>query len=187
MWEARISQMDDYLHHLHHKESAMSEHTVAEDAIVIERVFDVPITIIWQMWTQPDHFKQWYAPEGFSVPVAEMDVRVGGKHLFCMERATPEGSMRMWTTGEYIEVAPHERLVYTERMADEHGQPIQEMSDGSPTTTQVSVTLEDLGGRTKMVLIHAGLPVQQRGARQGWEQALAKMADHIAETHQGQE
>jgi uncharacterized protein YndB with AHSA1/START domain len=155
----------------------MSDSTI-RDAIVIERTFDAPVDLIWQMWTQPEHFKQWYGPKGFTVPVAEMDVRVGGKRLICME--APDGSMKMWTTGEHTEVTPNERLIYTESMADENGNVVVAPSDGQghPGTTQVTVQLEDLGGRTKLVLTHAGVPANSPGAT-GWEQAFTKMADHI--------
>ena len=156
----------------------MSDSTNSKDACVIERIFDAPADLIWQMWTQPEHFKNWYGPKGFTVPVAEMDVRVGGKHLFCME--SPDGSMKMWSTGEYSEVVPNERLVYTDSPADENGNVVSPsamgMPDGYPATTEVTVLLEELGGRTKMVMTHAGVPA---GAKGGWEQAFAKMADHI--------
>ncbi len=152
--------------------------TNSKDAVVIERTFAAPQDLIWQMWTQPEHFKKWYGPKGFTVPVAEMDVRVGGKRLICM--ASPDGSMKMWTTGEYTEIVPNERLVYTESMADEQGNVVSPsamgMPDGYPATTEVTVLLEDLDGRTKMVMTHAGVPA---GAGGGWEQAFAKLADHI--------
>jgi uncharacterized protein YndB with AHSA1/START domain len=109
-----------------------------------------------------------------------MDVRVGGKQLVCM--ASPDGSMKMWTTGEYTEVVPNERLVYTDSPADENGNVVSPsamgMPDGYPTTTEVTVQLEDLGGRTKMVMTHAGVPADS-GAGGGWEQAFAKMASYI--------
>jgi uncharacterized protein YndB with AHSA1/START domain len=156
----------------------MSDSDITKDAVVIERTFEAPVDLIWQMWTQPEHFKKWYGPQGFTVPVAKMDVRVGGKHLFCME--SPDGSMRMWSTGEYMEVVPNERLVFTDSPADEDGNVVSPssmgMPDGYPTTTEVTVILEDLGGRTKMVMTHAGVPA---GAGGGWEQAFAKMADHV--------
>lgn len=158
----------------------MNDSSPSKDAVVIERVFDAPVELVWQLWTQPEHFKKWYGPKGFTVPVAEMDVRVGGKRMVCME--TPDGSMKMWTTGEYTEVVPNERLVYTESMADEHGNVIspsaQEMKDGPPAKTEVAVVLEDIGGRTKMVVTHAGVPADS-GAGGGWTQAFDKMADHI--------
>jgi len=156
----------------------MNNGTEPEDAVVIERIFDAPVEIIWQMWTQPEHFKKWYGPNGFSVPVAEMDVRVGGKRLVCMEMQKPDGSMKMWTTGEHIEIVPNERLVYTESPADENGDVITMSGFDRPTTTEVTVLLEDLGGRTKMVMTHAGVPADS-GAGGGWEQAFDKLADHI--------
>ena len=158
----------------------MSDNTLTEDAVVIERTFDAPVDLIWQMWIDPEHFKQWYGPNGFTVPVADMDMRVGGKRLVCM--ASPDGSMKMWTTGEYTEIVPNERLVYTESPADENGNVVSPsamgMPDGYPATTEVTVLLEDLGGRTKMVMTHAGVRADSGGAG-GWKQAFDKLEDHI--------
>ena len=158
----------------------MTNSTVSEDAVVIERTFDGAVDLIWLMWTDPEHFKKWYGPKGFTVPVAEMDMRVGGKRLVCM--ASPDGSMKMWTTGEYIEIVPNERLVYTESPADENGNVVSPsamgMPDGYPATSEVTVLLEDLGGRTKMVMTHAGVPAGSN-ANEGWEQAFDKLANHV--------
>src|SRR5688572_9210890 len=122
--------------------------TSKEDAIVIERTFHAGIELIWQMWTDPEHFKRWYGPKGFSVPVADMDLRVGGKRLICM--ASADGRMKMWTVGAYKEIIPNERLVYTESPADETGNVVSPsamgMPDGYPTTTEVTVLLKDIGG-----------------------------------------
>ncbi len=160
----------------------MSDNTISKDAVVVERIFDAPIDLIWQMWVQPEHFKQWYGPQGFTVPVAEMDVRVGGKRLVCMEMQTPEGNMKMWTVGEYTEIVPNQRLIYTESPADENGNLVSPsamgMPDGYPATTEVIVQLEDLGERTKMIMTHAGVPADS-GAGGGWEQAFAKMAEYV--------
>jgi uncharacterized protein YndB with AHSA1/START domain len=160
----------------------MNDKTISKDAVVIERTFDAPVALIWQLWTQPELFKKWYGPTGFSVPVAEMDVRVGGKHLFCMQ--SPDGSMKMWSTGEYLEVVPNKRLVYTDSMADEHGNVVMPSTYGMndaeyPTTTEVTVVLEDLDGRTKMIMTHAGVPANEQGANEGWNQSFAKMDNHI--------
>ena len=160
----------------------MSDSTISKDGIVIERIFNAPVDLIWQMWTQAEHFKNWYGPQGASLPVAQMDVRVGGKRLFCMEAQTPNGSMKMWMTGEYLEIVPNKRLVYTESMADEQGNVLSPSANGMngdfPMTTEITVLLEDLDGRTKMVMTHAGLPANSPGAT-GWEQALDKMAARV--------
>ncbi len=161
----------------------MSDNTMTKDAVVIERTFDAPVDLIWQMWTQAEQFKNWYGPKGMTIPVAEMDVRVGGKRLICMEMQTPERNMKMWFTGEYREVTPNERLVYTDSMADENGNVLSPsamgMPEGHPETTEVTVLLEDLSGRTKMVMTHAGVPTDSGGAG-GWAMAFDKLAEHVA-------
>lgn len=162
----------------------MSDSTLSNEAIVVERIFDAPVEVIWQMWTQPEHFKNWYGPEGFTVPVAEMDVRVGGKHRFCMARQ--DGSMKFWTTGEYTEVVPNERLVYTESMTDEQGKVMlpttgETHDPNQPSTTLITILLESLDGRTKMVMTHAGVPSNDQGATEGWKQAFTRLANY-AET-----
>ena len=150
----------------------------SESAVVIERFYEAPTALIWQMWTEAEHFKAWYGPTGAVIPVAEMDVRVGGRRLVCMEMETPNGSMQMWFTGLYREVVENRRLVYTESMADADGNVLSAadvgMPDGHPTTTEIIVELEDLGARTKLVVTHVGIPADSPGAA-GWTMALDKL------------
>ena len=111
-----------------------------------------------------------------------MDVRVGGTRLVCMEMQTPNGTMRMWFTGEYRDVIENERLVYTESMSDEDGNVLSPsemgMPDGHPTTTEVAVELENIDGRTKMVMTHTGIPADSPGAA-GWTMAFNKLVAYI--------
>jgi uncharacterized protein YndB with AHSA1/START domain len=160
----------------------MTDSGAGDNSVVIERDFDAPASLVWQMWTLPEHFQAWYGPEGAVVPVATMDVRVGGVRLICMEMQGPNGPMQMWFTGEYQEVVEPSRLVYTESMSDPNGNVLTPadvgMPDGHPTTTQVTVALDDLGGRTRMVLTHVGIPADSPGAM-GWMMALDKLARYI--------
>ena len=160
----------------------MTDKNDSQEAVVIERSFDAPVDLIWQMWTDPEHFSAWYGPDGAAIPVAKMDVQVGGTRLVAMDVKTPGGPMRMWFTGEYREVVENERLVYTESMSDEHGNILSPsdmgMPEGHPTTTEVRVELEDVGGRTKMVMTHAGIPGDSPGAA-GWAMALDKLAARV--------
>jgi uncharacterized protein YndB with AHSA1/START domain len=160
----------------------MNDDNGTRDAVVIERTFDAPVGLIWQMWTDPEHFAAWYGPEGATIPVAKMDVRVGGVRLVSMEVQTPKGAMQMWFTGEYREVVDNQRLVYTESMSDEHGTVLAPadigMPDGHPTTTEVRVDLEPVDGRTKMVMTHIGIPAASPGAA-GWEMAFAKLLAYV--------
>jgi uncharacterized protein YndB with AHSA1/START domain len=160
----------------------MTDGNAPRDAVVIERSFDAPADLVWRMWTEPEHFKAWYGPDGAAIPVAKMDVRVGGSRLVCMEMDTPAGPARMWFAGEYREVTVNERLVYTESLSDEDGNVLSPsemgMPDGHPATTEVTVELTDLGGRTRMVLTHSGIPEGSPGAA-GWTMALGKLAAHV--------
>jgi uncharacterized protein YndB with AHSA1/START domain len=161
----------------------MADDIDSQNAVVIERTLDAPADLIWQLWTQPEHFAAWYGPNGAVIPVARMDVRVGGTRLVCMAMETPNGTMQMWFTGEYREVVENKRLVYTESLSDERGNVLSPteagMPAGHPTTTEVHVELDDLGGRTKMVLTHVGVPADSPGAT-GWTMALEKLAAYLA-------
>lgn len=148
----------------------------AQDAVVIERTFDAPPDVVWSMWTDPEHFRQWYGPTGATIPVAELDVRVGGLRRVCME----VGGMQMWFNGEHRVVEPPSRLVFTEAMTDEHGDP-QLGPAGHPVDTEVTVVLEAVAGGTRLHLTHAGIPADSPGAM-GWTMAFDKLATHLATT-----
>lgn len=174
MWETSFDRMDDYLAQLRREEGPMSDNGIA-DSVVIERIFDAPIERIWQMWTIPEHFQSWYGPTGATIPVAKMDVRVGGARLICIEMQTPNGPMQMWFGGEYLDVVENERLVYTDAISDEHGVaiPSTDMS-GAHDRTEVRVELTAVDDRTRMVMTHFGVPAESPGAT-GWNMAFDKL------------
>lgn len=151
--------------------------------LTIERTFEAPIELIWSMWTESEHFANWYGPMGATIPSAEMDVTVGGRRFIKMEMQTPNGDMAMFFLGEYKEITPTSRLVYTEQMADAEGNAMTAeqmgMPAGHPMETSVVVELEDLGGSTKMVMTHQGVPADSPGG-QGWAMAIDKMAERVA-------
>ena len=153
------------------------------DTVVIERTLDAPIDLIWKMWTEPEHFSAWYGPMGAKIPVATMDVQVGGTRHICMAMETPNGPMQMWFVGEFREVVENERLVYTDSMSDEDGNVLSPaqmgMPEGHPETTEVIVELEAVDGKTKMTMTHVGVPADSPGAG-GWGMAFDKLADYAA-------
>ena len=155
----------------------------ATQSVTLERVLDAPIDVVWQMWTQAEHFAAWYGPTGATVPVIEMDVTVGGTRHFCIEIQTPDGQSRMWFVGEYRVIEQPNRLVYTESMSDPDGNHVSPeaigMPGGHPELTEVTVELTDVDGRTRMVMTHAGIPADSPGAM-GWNMALDKLEAHLA-------
>jgi len=106
--------------------------------LVVMRTFNAPARIVFEAWTKPGLFKQWWAPKsmGMFLRSCEMDVRVGGRYrlVFGHDAAKPDEFF-----GRYIEVTPHSRLVWTN---DEAG-------DDGPVTT---VTFEEEGGKTRLVM-----------------------------------
>jgi uncharacterized protein YndB with AHSA1/START domain len=110
----------------------------SERELVVTRIFDAPARIVFEAWTTPKLFKQWWVPKsmGMFLRSCEMDVRVGGRYrlVFGHDASNPAEFF-----GRYIEVTPHSRLVWTN---DEGG-------DGGPVTT---VTFEEKGSKTLLVL-----------------------------------
>lgn len=146
--------------------------------LVIVRVFDAPRALVWKAWTDPEHFKQWWGPAGFTAPSCTMDVRVGGRFLWCMRSDKGE---EYWNTGVYREIVPHERIVYTNSFADAKGNVVPPSYYGvpgdEPEESQVTVTFAEDGGRTTMTLRHA-LRVDDhwhRMVRTGWNGSFDKL------------
>jgi uncharacterized protein YndB with AHSA1/START domain len=153
----------------------MVDSSTSQASVRLERVFDAPLDLVWSMWTDPVKFKAWYGPAGATVPVAELDVWPGGRRRVCMAF----GPREMWFTGQHLEVAEPTRLVYTETIADEHGNPMSPEALGlppkTPGTTEVTVVLETVNGGTRITLTHAGVPAES-GAARGWKAAFDKLA-----------
>ena len=153
------------------------------DSVVIERHFDAPVELVWKMWTESENFAAWYGPMGATIPVAKMNVQVGGNRHICMAMETPKGPMQMWFVGEFIEIVANERLVYTEAMSDADGNVISPaqmgMPEGHPETTQVIVELEPVDGKTKMTMTHVGVPADSPGAS-GWGMAFDKLNAYLS-------
>jgi uncharacterized protein YndB with AHSA1/START domain len=160
--------------------------TSSGQALIIERVFDAPRELVWRAWTEPEHAMRWWGPQGFTAPHCEIDLRVGGRYLFAMQSPDWNDGRPIWSTGVYREIVPPERLVCTDCFADEKGNVVPAthygMEGDFPLEMLVTVTLEDLGGKTKMTLRHEGLPAgeHREGANAGWNSSFDKLAEELA-------
>ena len=106
--------------------------------VVVTRTFNAPARIVFEAWTTPELFKQWWVPKsmGMFLRSCEMDVRVGGRYRLVFGH-DPENPAEFF--GRYVEVTPHSRLAWTNEEGGE---------DGSVTT----VTFEEQAGKTLLVL-----------------------------------
>lgn len=86
--------------------------TPSDREVALTRVFDAPRDLVWEAWTEPRHVPNWLlGPEGWTMPVCEIDLRPGGAWHFVWRR--PDGT-EMEMLGEYREVTRPVRIVNTE-------------------------------------------------------------------------
>ena len=135
----------------------------SEREIVVTRSFDAPARIVFEAWTKPELFKQWWAPKsmGMTLHSCELDVRVGGGYRL-------EFGNGMAFFGRYLEVTPPSRLVWTN---DEAG-------DSGPIST---VTFEEKGGKTLLVLSEVYPSKEALEAAGGAADAMGEMFEQLDE------
>ena len=150
--------------------------------LVITRTFDAPRERVWQAWTDPERLMRWWGPKGFTAPVCKLDLRVGGKYLNCMRSA--EGQ-EFWSVGTYREIVAPSLLVYSDSFADAEGNVVPAthygMSSDFPLELQVTVTLAEDAGTTRMTLRHVGIPPGEMSdmCAEGWNQSFDKLAESL--------
>jgi uncharacterized protein YndB with AHSA1/START domain len=137
------------------------------------RIFAAARERVWQEWTEPERFADWFGGVDCDVPISSvlMDVRPGGKWRATMVCGVERRLIR-WT-GEYREVAPPERLVFT--ISD------QPEDDRYELITVVLIELDD--GRTEMRLEQRGhmSPEEYDRSRRGWGTFFTRLDDRLAE------
>ena len=84
----------------------------------VSRAISAPRETVFKAWSSADHIKRWFGPDGYSVPEAKVEMRVGGAFEVCMR--SPEG-VEHWTKGTFVEVAAPERLAIDHHVIDPCG------------------------------------------------------------------
>ncbi len=110
----------------------------SERELVVTRTVNAPARIVFEAWTKPELFQQWWVPKsiGLTLVSCEVDARVGGGYRLVFRHGASEP---MAFFGKYLEVVPDSRLVWTN----------EEAGDSGPVST---LTLEENGGKTLVVL-----------------------------------
>ncbi len=150
----------------------------AANELRITRVYDAPVSLVWDAWTKDEHVRQWWGPRGFSLTTHSKDLRPGGTWVYTMHG--PDG--KDWPNfTRYHVVEPHAKLVYDHSASDADAKPM----------FRVTATFTDLGGKTeldmRMVLATAEEAAQTRafvkaaGGNGTWEllaEFLEKQVSH---------
>jgi uncharacterized protein YndB with AHSA1/START domain len=135
----------------------------------LKHVLDSPPERIFKLLTEPAELAKWWGPHGFTTPEVELDLSVGGRYRFTMQ--PPEGEA-FHLSGEFIEIAPPTRLVYT-FCWDE--------PDPDDRETVVVLSLAAVGDATEVSLSQGEFATDERLAlhRSGWADSLEKLGEVI--------
>ena len=146
--------------------------------MTLVRTFDAPRELVFDCFTQVEHMARWWGPRGFTAPVCELDARPGGEILIHMAGPPPYGVNPMG--GEFIEVSPPDRLVFSSQA--------YQGADGEwgiDNLNELSFAEQD--GKTVMTLVVTVRKVSAEtlpalsGMKEGWSQSLDKLDELLAD------
>ena len=141
----------------------MIEGNSPHETLEVSRVFAATKERVFRAWTSPEELKKWWRPgEGWTTPVAEVDLRVGGK--FSLGAKPPVGDLHL-VRGEFQEVIPPDKLVYT-----------WQVEGSGPERSIVTVEFRADGERTRVRIIHEMLTEKSAAtSRIGWDGVLSSL------------
>lgn len=144
--------------------------------LTITRVFDAPRSLVFKVWTQPEHFARWLGPKDFTTIACQMNVRVGGVYRACIRSPSQaellEGKDH-WMQGVYREVIEPERLVFTFAWEDEDSRPKHE--------TLITVTFAEQDNKTLMTFHQAIFESTElrNSHRTGWSECFDRLQAYL--------
>src|SRR5690606_2948363 len=119
-----------------------------DKVLVLERIFNAPQELVFQMFKEPEHLKHWWGPAGWELPVCNIDFRPGGTWHYCM-KCMEQGEyygMESWGKAIYKDIVEPEMIHYTDYFSDADGN-----IDESLPASNNTVEFIDLDGTTKLV------------------------------------
>jgi uncharacterized protein YndB with AHSA1/START domain len=161
-----------------------------KDVFVINRSFDAPLNLMFEMFTDPKHFSQWLAPTGFTMKYLKAEIKPGGTSFYCM---SGPGDMKMYGKATYQEIKKPNRIVYTQYFCDEKENITRHpmaptwpeamlttvaLEPEGPNKTRVSITWEVAGKATDVE--RETFNKAKAGMTQGWGGSFEKLEDYLA-------
>lgn len=151
----------------------------------ITRIFDAPREMVFKAWSTKEHLESWYAPHGCAIEFLRFDFRTDG--IFRQRIKAPDGFVCN-CKGVFVEIKEPERIVFTIWFCDEEGKFMKSSEvpnhEGWPDETTVTVTFEELDGKTRLHL-HQTVPesiAKQTGAHPSWLEMLGRLSETL-QTH----
>lgn len=168
----------------------LEKQSSGKEKFVINRSFDAPLDLMFQMWTDPDHFAKWLPPVGFQMEFVRCNIQQGGSSFYCM---TGSGGTKMYGRAEYLEIRKLDRIVYTQQFCDENEKVVRHpMSPSWPETMRTTVELNEEGPDRTRVTVTWDAPgtwtpeeletfIKARGGMtQGWTGSFDKLEAYLA-------
>jgi uncharacterized protein YndB with AHSA1/START domain len=149
-----------------------SPQPASETTLRISRLYPAPREQVFRAWTDPKALERWFGPDPeFVMKVPILELRPGGRYRFEMRK----GDATHIAVGEYREIRPPEKLVYTWKWE------VSEMAVGFEDTI-VTLEFHDRGQATELILIHEKLPTAEERAKHehGWKGCLDQLASYIS-------
>ena len=142
---------------------------LADRQLVITREYDVPARLLFEAWSKPEHLMRWFGPEGYPLTMCEVDFRVGGRFRFAM--TGPDGVQNTPFGGEYREIVPNEKIVFTDRF---------ELPDAAELV--MTVTFDEHDGKTTQTVttIFPTAEVKEEHVAMGMEAGFNSSFDQLA-------
>jgi uncharacterized protein YndB with AHSA1/START domain len=142
----------------------------AARTVDIRRAYDVPAALLFEAFRKPEHVSRWFGPKGYPLTTCEMDFRVGGRYRFAM--TGPDGVEGPAFGGEYREIVPNERIVYTNAF---------ELPDAEEML--VTVLFEERAGGTTLTVrtLFASVAMKDQFLGMGYEQGFGSALDQLGD------
>ena len=154
--------------------------------LVVKRILDAPIDLVWKAWTDPEHVKRWWGPKYYTSPMCKIDLRQGGKYVFAMLAPKDQGGQETYSAGVYTKIVPMERLEFTQSLSDKDGNKIDPTQIGMPPDfppeIRTSVVFKAKGNMTELTVTEYDWPVSQMFVYSyaGMQQSIDKLAEMLA-------
>ncbi len=110
----------------------MTDQQPIKEDIVVKRIIDAPVELVWKAWTDPEYVMGWWGPSHYTSPSCKIDLREGGRFLFHMKAPENQGSFEHYSVGTYHKIVPNKKLEFTQSLADKDGNKIDPTSIGMP-------------------------------------------------------
>jgi uncharacterized protein YndB with AHSA1/START domain len=124
--------------------------------IVVTRIIDAPLELVWRAWTEPEHVMRWWGPKDYISPSCEIDLREGGKYIFCMRAPKEQGGQDSYTSGIYLKIVPLQRLEFTQSLSDKNGNKIDPgligMPQDFPKELHTEIIFKPKGNMTELII-----------------------------------